>query len=385
MRRVLLVALAALALLLPGGPALAQSAPPAASTDLVEPLVLAHYYIWFTPGSWDRAKTDTPAVGRYSSDDVGVVREQVRQAKAVGIDGFIVSWKSSPVLDARLATLVQVARELDFKLALTYQGLDFARDPLPLPRIATDLAWFARTYGSEPVFSIFDKPMVVLTGTPVLAPADVAALTAPLRKDLLVLASDKSAESYERIAGSVDGDLYYWSSVNPQTFDGHAEKLQALGRAVRAHGGIWVAPVAPGFDARLVGGTSRVDRRGGQTLRDEWAAAMSSQPTAIGVISWNEYSENTHVEPSRREGNSALRTLATLTGADVPGESDGDSSGPSGDGSPVRAVLALGGLAGLFLLSAVLLVRRRGRPAAPPEGPGDSGTRSGTARVGAAP
>ena len=32
-------------------------------------------------------------------------------------------------------------------------------------------------------------------------------------------------------------NLYYWSSVNPQSHNGHAEKLISFGNAVRAHGG----------------------------------------------------------------------------------------------------------------------------------------------------
>src|SRR5215213_1398445 len=32
--------------------------------------ILAYYYIWFDVKSWDRAKTDIPLLGRYSSDEV---------------------------------------------------------------------------------------------------------------------------------------------------------------------------------------------------------------------------------------------------------------------------------------------------------------------------
>ena len=55
--------------------------------------VFAYYYIWFDPSSWDRAKIDVPALGRYSSDDPKVMREHIRLAKQAGITGFIVSWK----------------------------------------------------------------------------------------------------------------------------------------------------------------------------------------------------------------------------------------------------------------------------------------------------
>ena len=48
---------------------------------------------------------------------------------------------------------------------------------------------------------------------------------------------------------------------------------------VHRSGGRWVAPFAPGFDARLVGGTREVLRRDGATLRKEYAAAVASSPT----------------------------------------------------------------------------------------------------------
>jgi Glycosyl hydrolase family 71 len=328
----------------------------------VKPLVLAHYYIWFTPGSWNRAKKDIPLAGRYSSDDIDVMRTHVRQAKAAGIDGFIVSWKSTPELNHRLANLVTVAAEENFKLSVTYQGLDFNRELLPATRIGADLDFFTNTYGNNRVFDMFGKPLVVLTGTPVMTRGTVAKITEAHRNRLFILASDKNVKSYKRIADLVDGDLYYWSSVNPQTHKAYADKLILFGNAVRENGGIWVAPAAPGFDARLVGGTSSIDRRDGETLRAEWNAAISSRPAAVGVISWNEFSENTHVEPSKAYGNRYLDVLAELTGAASSPSATADSSEPAGTGSPLRAILAIGCMAGLVVVSFVVLARRRSQP-----------------------
>ena len=48
--------------------------------------VLAYYYIWFDVKSWDRAKTDYPLLGRYSSDDADVMRQHIRWAKQAGIE-----------------------------------------------------------------------------------------------------------------------------------------------------------------------------------------------------------------------------------------------------------------------------------------------------------
>ena len=115
---------------------------PAASAPTGALPLFAFYYIWFDPGSWDRAKIDYPQLGRYSSDDPRVMRQHIEWAKSAGIDGFIVSWKDTAINDRRLRLLMDVARQEDFKLALIYQGLDFDRNPLPVAQVAADFATF---------------------------------------------------------------------------------------------------------------------------------------------------------------------------------------------------------------------------------------------------
>ncbi len=34
--------------------------------------LLAYFYIWFNPSSWNRLKKDYPLIGRYSSNDVAI-------------------------------------------------------------------------------------------------------------------------------------------------------------------------------------------------------------------------------------------------------------------------------------------------------------------------
>ncbi len=327
-----------------------------------DPLVLAHYYIWFEATSWNRAKTDYPALGRYSSDQESVMREHVALAQSVGIDGFIVSWKSTEVLDPRLETLVTVAEETGFKLAITYQGLDFNRDPLPPNRVGDDLDFFVEHFADREPFDLFDKPLIVWSGTWEFEVEDIDAVVSARAADLYVLASEKSVEGYRRVADVVDGNLYYWSSVSPDTFPGYPAKLVEMGNEVRQHGGIWIAPAAPGFDARLIGGTTVVDRNDGRTLRDEWNGALASVPHAIGIISWNEFSENTHIEPSRTYGASAVEVVADLTGAPRPAAVDFDSSAPQGPPeteSQVMRWVALAGFVAVMGVSFVAVGRRR--------------------------
>jgi MYXO-CTERM domain-containing protein len=322
--------------------------------------VLAHFYLWFTAGSWNRAKTDYPALGRYSSDQVSVMREQVAQARAAGITGFIVGWRSTETLNRRLTALRHVAAAQDFSLAITYQAQDFNRDPLPVAQVRSDLAELATTYADDPVFhTLGDRPLVALSGTWHYSADELRSITEPVASRLLVLATEKDVAGYERVADAVDGELYYWSSADPDTTPGHRQKLVAMAHAVHGDCGIWVAPVAPGFDARLVGGDSVVARRDGNTLRTSWEAAMGSDPDAIGIISWNEFSENTHIEPSTTYGARYLEVLSELTGAPPSALDDLDSSGPEGPGSQMPATVSVAAVLGFLLLVGIAGVRRR--------------------------
>jgi hypothetical protein len=385
MRRTAAVVLALLGTTLLAGTAPAagaaprEAAPARAATDAPPPKdcalqtparpddvpVLAHFYIWFTASSWNRAKTDYPAVGRYSSDQASVMREQVAQAKAAGIDGFIVSWKDTAVLDQRLATLHDIAADAGFGLAITYQAQDFNRHPLPVAQVRKDLEAFADRYADDPVFHVLGpRPLVAISGTWHYTTEELRSVTEPVASRLLVLATEKRLDDYERVAPAVEGELYYWSSGDPETTPGYQDKLMEMADAVRANCGVWVAPVAPGYDARTLGGERVVDRRDGDTLRASWEDALATVPHAIGVISWNEFSENTHVEPSTQYGARYLRVLSGLTGAPGPPALDMDSSAPQATGSPLQAALVVGGAFALVAGLAVIgVVRHRRTPA----------------------
>jgi hypothetical protein len=323
--------------------------------------VLAYYYIWFNPTSWNRAKLDYPLVGRYSSDDPKVMAEQIREAQAAGITGFLVSWKSTPDLNRRLRTLIQVADAAHFHLGLVYEGLDFNRDPLPVSEVETGLRYFASHFASDPAFKIFDKPLAIWTGTWDYSTAAVRQVTASVRSKLLVLGSAREVVDYQRIQRYVDGNAYYWSSVTP-SLSWYPKKLRDMSRAVHDHGGLWVAPAAAAFDARLIGGHIVVPRNGGGTLRKEWAVAAGSNPDAIGLISWNEFSENSYIEPSVKFGTSELKTVASLTGHEPSVIDDPDSSAYTtrhgGSFSAGTALAVIGGVA-VIAIAALAAVRRR--------------------------
>lgn len=356
--------LTALASLSCTGAASSAHAQPA-TTAVVNPIpTFAYYYIWYNPSSWNRAKKDYPLAGRYSSSDVEVIRQQIEEAKQAGIRGFIVSWKNSisleQPLDQRLQALVRIADDEDFKLAIIYEGLNFDRLPLPIDTVRSDLTYFANHYAEDRAFDLYPKPLVIWGGTWEFTTGEIRSVTERLRSKLLILASEKSVDGYARVARLVDGDAYYWSSVNPDTYPDYQGKLDAMGGAVHSHQGLWIAPAAPGFDATDVGGTTVVDRKDGETLRVEYETALGSDPDMIGVISWNEYSENSHVEPSRNYGYRYLEVLAEILQAPAPQFPDFDSSGPQGRTRGTMAYVTLGLLLVLLIGSIVWIGRRRG-------------------------
>ncbi len=323
--------------------------------------ILTYYYIWFDTTSWDSNKIDYPLLGHYSSDDPAVMRQHIQWAKTAGITGFIVSWKSAPTLNRRLEQLIQIAQEENFKLAINYEGLNYQRDPLPVSQIAGDLDYFISNYATCTVFKIFEKPLIIWAGTWKFSPGDVASVTQGRRDHLLILSSERDVAGIQRLDGSVDGDAYYFSSVNPDTFPNYLQKLTSMGQTIHTKGDLWIAPAAPGFDSRLLGGTTIVDRKDGGTLWTEMNAALQSSPDAIGLISWNEFSENSYIEPSINYNKRYLDVITEINHATPPVINNFDSSEPGTTlkGLTINQEVALGLLVALVVAGLIVIVRRQ--------------------------
>jgi len=324
--------------------------------------LLAYYYIWFDGGSWERAKSDLPLLGPYSSSDPEVMRQHIQWAKLAGIDGFIVSWKSTENLNPRLEKLIEISSEEDFKLVIIYQGLDFERRPLPVETISADLNYFKEEFGTSEVFNLFNLPVVIWSGTWEFSREEIREVTKEHDGDLLILASERHPDSYLELADVVDGNAYYWSSVDPDRFPGYQEKLDEMSENIHKNGGLWIAPAAPGFDARLIEGYRVIDRKDGETLLTELSVAYSSSPDAVGLISWNEFTENTHIEPSRNYGKRSIEVLAEYNQLTFPEVLEFDSNEPGEIiFEPNLGRIITFGLMGLLVLISLLVIFFRGR------------------------
>lgn len=318
------------ALTAPSASAGSAPAPTSAGTPIP---VYAYFYQGFNAMSWDHAKLDLPLAGPYNSDDPQVLRNQVGQAKSAGIDGFLTSWKSTDTLDRRLDLLVHAAQSQNFDLGVVYGALDFLKQPLPVETVKHDMVYLVQRWASLLTSRYYGRLVIIWTGTDQYSTAEVRAVKAALGNRVYLLATAHNVSGYERVAKIVDGESYYWPSADP-TSSTTIAKLAALSQAVHDHHGLWVAPAASGYNGSALGGTRVIGRDNGRTLVTAMDNAYASTPDAVAVISWNEWSENTSIEPGRKYGDRELQALraylrargeAIPTGLNLADSSEGDS------------------------------------------------------------
>jgi hypothetical protein len=302
----------------PSAPASASpSASPSASASgspaPVTVPVFAYYYMWMQGSYWSTNKLDHPVQpfpGNYNSSAPAVINWQMAQAKAAGISGFIVSWKDNATYRKIIPEVQAAADQNNFKLAMEYETLGASKHPLPLSEISADFKYFAATYARDPAwYRVKGKPLTMIDDSNLYTTSQIAAITGPVRPALSVLQDVSTVALYNQYAAYTDGNAYYWSSANPATNPGAAAKLAALSAAVHAAHGVWIAPFAPGFNATLIGGHLIVPRNSGATLQREYAIAAASSPDILGLISWNEWTENTYLEPSVNFGSTYVNLL----------------------------------------------------------------------------
>jgi hypothetical protein len=188
-----------------------------------------------------------------------------------------------------------------------------SRTVTPAATTEADFRYFVANYASDPAwYRVNGKPLTMIDRSSLYTTSQLASITGPVRPALAVLQDVSTVALYNKYAAYTDGNAYYWSSENPATNPHAASDLAALGAAVYAAHGTWIAPFAPGYNSTLIGGHVVVARNNGAALRTEYAIAAASSPDILGLISWNEWTENTYVEPSVSSGSTYVNVLNSL-------------------------------------------------------------------------
>jgi hypothetical protein len=259
----------------------------------------------------------------YSQDQHGVIERHVHQAQRARLDGFMANWRGNGSLTqgvhavpytSRLIKVLDTAKHVTangnrFDVWLVYKAADELLSP---NYIIHDLRWIHAKLGGHHGWDRRNGQIVDVWGGSHHYPLSTLREVSKAVRGKFFLVGDESPSSItaDRLR-TFDGLTYYWSSQNPYSNPQSFEQIRHLGHRVHAAGKPWFAPFAPGYQHELEGG-SCVPRRHGDTLRRLYHGNKRSNPQAMCLISWNEITEGTYIEPLRRYGKHYLRHTARL-------------------------------------------------------------------------
>ena len=254
--------------------------------------VAIFYYPWYgTPasdGDWQHWNQNGhqppgdvysryyPAGGPYSSDKPSVVRRQMREIAAAGVDEVVVSWWGTGSLeDRRLPLVLAAARRDGLEPAIHLEPYE-GRSPAS---VVLDLEYLA-ILGIRDVYVYHPRD---------LAASDWLAVRAQAPAGLRVFAGTELVGF--AAAGAFDG-FYTYDFVD---FGG--AKFVRLCNQARAMHLLCAPSVGPGYDGLRAGETSTsTGRRDGATYDHLWEAALVAQPDVVTITSYNEWGEGTQIE-----------------------------------------------------------------------------------------
>lgn len=293
------------------------------------------YFAWYGKGAgsahWNDNLThgvvrQKPLLGYYSSDCGEVIRAHLQLLQQAGVDFVAVNIHvtENGVQEYELAVaerMAQIIEEDGREIRICAQICPYVASLDVLvgairgirQRLCDRTAYF--NWQGQPVAFVF------WTGA---FDGDLAA-TKAIRRELpefcLIASSlrlyDQQDES-RKTFGLFDG----WSLFSPLEATVAADRWQALGRVYQQFAAgakaIRVFTCSPGYDDRDLQDPSRrgnrqrlIDRQSGETLRTmlNMAAELLPRPQLIKISTFNEFHENTHIEPTVAEGSQYIELL----------------------------------------------------------------------------
>src|SRR2546430_2244708 len=225
----------------------------------------------------DLASHYFPARGPYSSADPRVLRAQMADIAAAGVDEVVSSWGGSGSTgDSRLAPGIRAAERRGLKVAVQLE-------PYPgrtVDTVAADLVYL-RQLGIRDVY--------------------------------IYRSSDYNAGDWKRVTQQPNG-MRLFAQTNLVRFAAKAgfagfytydilvydaSKFVRLCEQARKAGILCAPSVGPGYEAWQATGDTRVKPRlFGATYDSMWRAAVRADAVIVTVTSYNEWGEGTQIEPA---------------------------------------------------------------------------------------
>ncbi len=283
--------------------------------DAGKKLCWAHYVGWgfpqltydqagSNPAIYDQA-VDRSLLGRYLQCDSGLAEgagKQIRCAMSYGFDGFCVDVRNPHAYSSILSRFYKAAEGTNFRIALCID----TPEAVTHERITEYLGEFIRKFRNHPNSSHVNGKMVIFAYN---LGRDMSAW-GKIRNTL----REKGLDAYyihramhetsvwnkpETIAASlaVNNGLYDFG-CNGFTPEVMIQRIRRMRNALDKHrpDGLLVAGVAPGYLGRGVGNYRPFLGTG--TLRANWEAILANKVDWVCITTWNDYTEQTHFEPS---------------------------------------------------------------------------------------
>lgn len=255
------------------------------------------------------------------------ITRHINWAQEYGIHGFISSWwGSGNFRDISFTKLLTATLGTDFKVTIYFETLgERFRTPQD---VINQLEYVLDSYGDHPNFLRYrGKPVIFLYSVEGVARKHGQT---PLQAWQAILDQIR-ADGYDAVWIGHTFDTSYL-----EVFDGlhaygfYAEDLPEVYSSVsgqvrtyhflqapNAERKIWVPAVMPGYDDDLLGrlGAWYLDRADGETYSSTFRGAIQSQADWIVITSFNEWWENTHIEPSADYGFTYLELTREWSGS----------------------------------------------------------------------
>ena len=318
----------------------APKSPPPVGTD-----VYAHYMPWFraepTPqggiiwdhwqwfgkgpkhdpddilenGRRDIASVYYPLIGPYHGRSSAVLEYHMLTARAAGIAGFIADWYGPETYsDLVFGDMVRSAEQYGMKVAICLEEKTFfpgyadvkSRADI-LNVMEAQVRHVIETHARSPAYLRWDAAIVFFIfnywgegalGPNQLSPEEIRDVLGRFEEPIVLVRGGADPAYYEAARG---GYVWCWGPRDREDFYNKAGEAAANGQL-----DYWVGGASPGFDDTGVwgwgNGPRKTDRRGTDEYRDTWKEVLKYRPSAVQIITWNDFGEGTVIEPPEEFG-----------------------------------------------------------------------------------
>jgi hypothetical protein len=282
------------------------------------PLVLAFFYPWAQHWNWSSDRLRDQPLSMYSTDLPDEVAQSLRDARAAGLDGVIVSWRGDTNWnDRRLEIVLDQAQTLGLRVSILVETLlarDLLSDGSHGPVVANVMhQWLEKAFDvfvQHPAFlKVGGRPVVFVYVADAYPPEEWRTMVESLKhsgRNMFLMADSLDPAFLESFNGAFTYATAPISRRDLEAFDSdQALRTQSYNLLLGGERRVDAATVSPGYDDSLLGRetTLVVDRANGALYDAQWRAAVAAQPDWILITSWNEFWENTHIEPSTLFGH----------------------------------------------------------------------------------